>query len=145
MQGFSAGLAARLSGLNYDVMDYWAKTSFIVPSIAPAAGKGSQRAYSFRDLVALRVARELRDAGLSLQALRKVVAKLKETEGIENPLAEERLIITGDDVILARNTDELVSILRRPGQLYLIAVVNLANVVEELRKALVGQLSCKVV
>lgn len=136
MDGFPAGVAVRLTGLNYDVLDYWAKTDFIAPSVAPAAGKGTQRVYSFRDLVALRVARELRDAGISVQALRQIVKKLKEGERIENPFAEERLIVAGDDVILTCDTDELVSVLRRHGQLYLTAVVNLANVVEELRTAL---------
>jgi DNA-binding transcriptional MerR regulator len=133
---FTAGQAVRVSGLPYPVLDYWAKSGFIVPSITTAAGSGSQRRYSFRDVVALRVARELRDAGISLQSLRKVIGKLKESEGIENPLAEERLILAGDDVVLVRSEEELLSQIRRPGQLYLTAVVNLANVVEELRKAI---------
>jgi DNA-binding transcriptional MerR regulator len=133
---FTAGQAVRVSGLPYPVLDYWAKSGFIVPSVTAAAGSGSQRRYSFRDIVALRVARELRDAGISLQSLRKVIAKLRESEGIENPLAEERLILAGDDVVLVRSEEELLSQIRRPGQLYLTAVVNLANVVEELRKAI---------
>jgi DNA-binding transcriptional MerR regulator len=134
--GFMAGWAARLTGLAYHDLDYWARSGFIVPSVAAAAGKGSQRAYSFRDLVALRVARELRDAGISLPALRRVVQYLRESEGLDHPLAEARLVVAGDDVIMSRSDEELLSLLKRPGQTYLTALVNLANVVEELRSAI---------
>ena len=50
-----------------------ARTKFIVPSIAEAQGTGTERRHSFSDLLALRVARELREAGVSTQKLRRVV------------------------------------------------------------------------
>ena len=40
------------------------------------------------ELVALRVARELRQAGVSTQALRRIVEFLRRTRGLGDPLAE---------------------------------------------------------
>jgi hypothetical protein len=63
-------------------------------------------------------------------------AGLSKSQGLDHPLAEARLVVAGDDVILARSDEELLSLLKRPGQIYLTAVVNLANIVEELRNAI---------
>ena len=70
---FSTGDAVRITGVSFRNIDYWARTKFIVPSIAEAQGTGTERRYSFTDLLALRVARELREAGVSTQSLRRVV------------------------------------------------------------------------
>jgi DNA-binding transcriptional MerR regulator len=58
---FSTGDAVRITGVSFRNIDYWARTRFIVPSIAEAKGTGTERKYSFSDLLALRVARELRE------------------------------------------------------------------------------------
>jgi DNA-binding transcriptional MerR regulator len=135
MEGWTAPQAARLTGLGYARLDNWARTGFLRPSLAEAHGKGSTRLYSFRDLVALRVARELRDAGISLQGLRKVVAELRAREGVEQPLASTWLVTDGRDVFI-RHGDEVMSVLQRPGQQCLTFVVDLTRAVEELRTAL---------
>lgn len=47
------------------------------PSIRDAAGSGSQRLYSFADIVAVRVIKRLLDAGVSLQNVRVAVQCLR--------------------------------------------------------------------
>lgn len=113
-------------------LDYWDRTGFIRPSLAPASGRGSARFCSFRDLVRLRVAGELRSAGVSLSALRKVVDRLERELGVEDPLSEARLVVCGDDVLLVKGSEELVSVLKSPGQGVLKMVLDLPRVVEEL-------------
>ena len=103
---FSTGDAVRITGVSFRNIDYWARTRFIVPSIAEAAGTGTERRYSFSDLLALRVARELREAGVSTQSLRRVVEFLRTRKGLRHPLAECRLIVTGADVQLATSPRE---------------------------------------
>ncbi len=133
-KGFSAGRAAKLSGVPYRTLDYWARSRFIAPSVAPAAGKGTQRLYSFRDLVALRVARELRAAGISLQSLRKGVRHLrKRRKGAS--FANTFLVSDGKDVF-ERRGDDLISTLRQPDQLALAWLIDLGRVVEELERAI---------
>ena len=136
MHGFTAGEAEKLTGVPYYRLDYWARSGFIRPSIAGAEGKGSKRLYSFRDLVALRTARELRNSGVPLQTLRKVVRYLRRLKGLENPLAEARLVVAGDDVILVESREKLISILKSPGQGMLHLVLDLPRVVKELQEGM---------
>jgi len=133
---FSTGDAVRVTGVSFRNIDYWARTKFIVPSIAEAKGTGTERRYSFSDLLALRVARELREAGISTQSLRRVVDFLRDRKGLTNPLAECRLIVTGSDVQVATSRDKIMSALLRPGQTSFAFVFDLARTVDEMKRGI---------
>ena len=45
--GYRGPSACQIAGITYRQLDYWARTSLVVPSIRGAAGSGSQRLYSF--------------------------------------------------------------------------------------------------
>jgi DNA-binding transcriptional MerR regulator len=132
--GFSTGEAVRITGVSFRNIDYWARTKFIVPSIAEAEGTGTERRYSFSDLLALRVARELREAGVSTQSLRRVVQFLRTRKGLTNPLAECRLIVTGSDVQVAIGRDKIVSALLKPGQTSFAFVFDLGRTVNQMNE-----------
>ena len=83
--GFTAGQAAKVTGLKYATVDYWDRSGFLSPSVAGAQGKGSDRVYSFQDLIALRVARQLREAGISLQARARSSGSCASTRGSRRP------------------------------------------------------------
>jgi DNA-binding transcriptional MerR regulator len=134
MDSFSTGEAVRITGVSFRNIDYWARTKFIVPSIAEAKGTGTERRYSFSDLLALRVARELREAGISTQSLRRVVAFLRTRKGLTSPLAECHLIVTGSDVQVATSREKILSALLRPGQTSFAFVFDLARTVDEMRQ-----------
>jgi DNA-binding transcriptional MerR regulator len=131
---FSTGDAVRITGVSFRNIDYWARTRFIVPSIEEAKGTGTERKYSFSDLLALRVARELREAGISTQSLRRVVEFLRTRRGLTNPLAECRLIVTGSDVQVATSHERIMSALLRPGQTSFAFVFDLARTVGEMKE-----------
>lgn len=137
IRGFPTKVASRVSGVPMPTLHSWVHSGFIAPSIMGAAGTGIVRVWSFRDLVALRTARRLRDAGVSLQSLRKAVAALRGF-GIDG-LASARLVISGEDVLLAHGDAELgaqlTSLLRHPGQRAMHLVV-IADVIRELEEAL---------
>jgi len=137
-ESFSTGDAVRITGVSFRNIDYWARTKFIVPSIAEAQGTGTDRRYSFSDLLALRVARELREAGVSTQSLRRVVDFLRTKKGLTQPLAECRLIVTGADVQVATSPEKIMSVLRTPGQTSFAFVFDLARTVDEMKQELVG-------
>lgn len=133
--GFTAGQAVVLTGVPYKTLDYWDRSGLLSPSVAHASGKGTDRIYSFGDLVALKAAWELRRSGITLQSLRKVLNDVRDIIGSTQPLSNERLIVAGDDVVIARNDDEVISVLRQPGQLYMAKIVfNLGEVVETLHE-----------
>jgi DNA-binding transcriptional MerR regulator len=133
-ESFSTGDAVRITGVSFRNIDYWARTKFIVPSIAEAQGTGTDRRYSFSDLLALRVARELREAGVSTQSLRRVVDFLRTKKGLTQPLAECRLIVTGADVQVATSPEKIMSVLRTPGQTSFAFVFDLARTVDEMNQ-----------
>jgi hypothetical protein len=103
----------------------------VEPSVASAAGSGSERIYNFNDLVALKVAFELRRSGVTTSSLKKIVSFLREHARMEKPLSEARLVVTGRDVAIVHK-GEVVSVLSRPGQGYLSFVVDLAQMIGEL-------------
>jgi DNA-binding transcriptional MerR regulator len=71
--GFQAKEACAFSGVGYKRLDNWARTGFIRPSLAaPDEDTHRFRYYSFNDVVALAVARKLRDTGFSLRALQRI-------------------------------------------------------------------------
>ena len=132
VEGFRFGQVARLSGIEPRTLDHWAATGFLVPSVKKADGTGTRRVYSFSDLVAARVVKELRSAGASLQGLRKVVKALRRREFAEN-LGEARLIVSGRDVYLQDHHD-LISMLDSPGQAHFpFTVLDLGTTVRTLR------------
>ena len=69
-EGFSGTQAAKVVGITYRQLDYWARTDLVRPSVCDAAGSGTQRLYGYRDLVELRVIKEMLDVGLSAMLAR---------------------------------------------------------------------------
>jgi len=130
--GFTPKQVTRLTGVPYSTLNLWANKGLVRPSVAEGLGSGSERVYSVRDLVALKVAFALRKAGVTTRSLEKVVQFLRNSEGMDYPLAEARLIVTGRDVVVANGDRELVSALSQPGQSCLSFVVDLPQTLGEL-------------
>ena len=129
--GFTARQVVKLTGVPYSTLNLWAKNGLVEPSVSPGTGTGSERVYSFSDLIALKVAFELRRSGVTTSSLKKVVDFLRKAEHLDKPLSEARLVVSGRDVAVVREGD-LVSALSRPGQGYLRFVVDLPKVLGEL-------------
>ena len=138
---FSAGQTCRLAGVPYRTLDYWATSRFLPPSAQSAQGKGSFRSYAFRDLVQLRVAKRLRDAGISLQGLRKVQKRLAREEQLEAPFAATYLVTNGQDVFeVKQGKKEVWSLLQQPGQRgFPWILLDLSHTVEEVRQAAIEE------
>ena len=76
-EGYRVPDVCRIVGISYRQLDYWARTGLVTPSIRDAHGSGTQRLYSFQDLVSLKVIKKLLDTGVSLQRVRKAVEHLR--------------------------------------------------------------------
>ena len=130
--GFPTDVAAKLGGVTPKMLENWETTRFISPSF-PAKRRGISRRYSFRDVVAIRIAGQLRAEGIPLQALRKVVQYLCARTGLSptEALASTSLVTDGRDVYEVKG-EVSISTLRRPGQRMLL-VVALDELVAELQ------------
>ncbi len=111
--GYSGTKAAKIVGISYRQLDYWARTDLVRPSLTDAAGSGSRRAYSYRDLLELRVIKSLLDAGIKLESVRRAFEYLR--EHVDSDIASAHLVISGSDVLLC-DGDELIDVMRRGGQ-----------------------------
>ncbi|MDJ0768741.1 MAG: MerR family transcriptional regulator [Ilumatobacter sp.] len=124
--GFSGTQAAKVVGITYRQLDYWARTDLIRPSLSDASGSGSRRRYSYKDLLELRVIKTLLDAGIKLESVRDVFAYLR--EHVTTDIASAHLVINGSSVVLAQG-DELIDVLAQ-GQ-GVLNVLSLAGVKDE--------------
>jgi DNA-binding transcriptional MerR regulator len=110
-EGYRGPQVCSIVGITYRQLDYWARTDLIRPSVADARGSGTQRQYSYRDLVELKVIKSLLDAGVSLQKARRAIEYLRDHVGTD--IASASLVLNGSDsVLLVRDTGELVDLLR---------------------------------
>ena len=71
--GYRGPTACAAAGITYRQLDYWARTGLVAPSVRTATGSGTQRLYSFRDILVLKVVKRLLDTGVSLQNIRTAV------------------------------------------------------------------------
>jgi DNA-binding transcriptional MerR regulator len=108
--GYSGTQAAKVVGITYRQLDYWARTDLLRPSLAEAEGSGSRRLYSYRDLLELRMIKTLLDAGIRLESVRQVFAYLR--EHVTTDIASAHIVINGTQVMLC-DGDELIDVLRR--------------------------------
>jgi DNA-binding transcriptional MerR regulator len=118
--GYRGVAACHAVGISYRQLDYWARTSLVVPSIRDASGSGTQRLYSFRDLVVLKVVKRLLDAGVSLQNIRKAIETLR-SRGVAD-LAGITLISDGTTVYECRSPEEVVDLLQGGQGVFGIAI-----------------------
>jgi DNA-binding transcriptional MerR regulator len=82
-------------------LQYWAQTDLIAPSAKTPGGHGR---YTFDDLVTLKAAKRLIDAGVSVQRIRKSIRALRRLlPTVRHPLAELVLVATGDVLLAFRN------------------------------------------
>jgi DNA-binding transcriptional MerR regulator len=108
--GYSGTQAAKVVGITYRQLDYWARTDLLRPSLAEAEGSGSRRLYSYRDLLELRMIKTLLDAGIRLESVRQVFAYLR--AHVTTDIASAHIVINGTQVMLC-DGDELIDVLRR--------------------------------
>jgi DNA-binding transcriptional MerR regulator len=120
--GYRAPLVCRLVGISYRQLDYWARTDLIKPSVQDARGSGSQRLYSFPDVVQLKVIKRLLDAGMSLKKIRQAVEILRQQLRSDRPLGDVTLLSDGSTIYAATSPDEVVDVFRRGQGVFGIAV-----------------------
>ncbi|MGQ0824740.1 MAG: MerR family transcriptional regulator [Actinomycetota bacterium] len=131
--GYRGPQVCTIVGITYRQLDYWARTDLVRPSVCDANGSGTQRLYSYRDLVELKVVKRLLDGGIALQSARKAIEYLRTQLGAD--LASAHLVIAGANTVLAQTNDQIVDLLRA-GQ-GVLNVVPLGPVVDDLAEQLV--------
>jgi DNA-binding transcriptional MerR regulator len=131
--GYRGPQACKIVGITYRQLDYWTRTGLVMPTIQAATGSGSQRLYSFNDLLQLKVVKSLTDAGASLQKVRQAIDYVR--DNLADDWARVTIVTDGAGVYACTSDAEVVDLLRS-GQGVLGAVV----AVDKVRDQLAGTL-----
>ena len=126
--GYRGPTACAAAGITYRQLDYWARTGLVAPSVRTATGSGTQRLYSFRDILVLKVVKRLLDTGVSLQNIRTAVEHLRE-RGVRD-LAQITLMSDGASVYECTSPDEVVDLVQGGQGVFGIAVGRVVREVE---------------
>jgi DNA-binding transcriptional MerR regulator len=129
--GYRGPQVCTIVGITYRQLDYWARTDLLRPSVTEARGSGTQRRYSYADLLQLKVIKRLLDAGISLQSARRAIQCLR-TSGED--VASANLVIDEGRTVLARSGEEIIDLVK--GGQGVLNIVPMAGVVSELQAAI---------
>lgn len=126
--GFTCQQVMNITALSRRQLSYWRKTGLITPL---QHTPGGHTRYSFADLLTLKTAKKLIDAGLSVQRIRKSITSLTNfLPSCTAPLTELSLVVTGD-VILVLHRETAFEALT--GQEWIYPVAELAREAEQSR------------
>ncbi|WP_371327506.1 MerR family transcriptional regulator, partial [Kytococcus sp. HMSC28H12] len=126
--GYRGPQACAAAGVTYRQLDYWARTGLLRPSVRGAQGSGTQRLYSFRDIVVLKIIKRLLDTGVSLQQIRVAVEAVAD-RGADD-LASLTLMSDGASVYECTSDDEVIDLVRGGQGVFGIAISSVWREVE---------------
>lgn len=122
---FRTGEVVQILGISRRQLQYWADTDLVPPA---SRTSGGHHRYTFQDLVALRAAKRLIDAGVSVQRIRRSIQALRRRlPEVERPLAELVLVATGDVVLVVHGGSAFEAV---SGQEWVFEVAQLQRDVE---------------
>jgi DNA-binding transcriptional MerR regulator len=93
-----------------------------------ANGSGTQRLYSFRDLLELKLIKQMLDAGLALQSARKAVESLRK---FGNDATAVRIVIEGPKVVIAETEEQWLDLMRDGQGVFSFNVAPVAETIQQ--------------
>lgn len=124
MEAFTVHQACQFTNCTEHQLRYWDQIGLVKPSVQSTGGRpGVRRLYSFRDLVALKVVKALLDGGMSLQRVRRAYDFLRKKAGLDQHLAEVKLITDGQSIFrVAKDDGEVLDALRQGQMAFFLAI-----------------------
>jgi len=130
MEAFNSKMASRIAGVSLRQIQYWDERGFIRPSVKVAEGRGTQRLYSFSDLIQLKVVKNLTQCGLSLQKVRRCLDHLRHCSPERvAPLQDLKYVTDGDKLfVLTSDKSKILDVMDRQ----FVFSLGIGNLVKEL-------------
>ena len=132
-RGYRGPQTCKIVNITYRQLDYWTRTGLVEPTIQAATGSGTQRLYSFNDLLQLKVVKSLTDAGASLQKVRQAIDYVR--DHLDDDWSKVTIVTDGAGVYACTSDAQVVDLLRK-GQGVLGAIVAVDKVREQLQGTL---------
>ncbi|PXY82767.1 MerR family transcriptional regulator [Bifidobacterium asteroides] len=119
-RGYRGTVAAKVAGITYRQLDYWARKRIVEPSIKASHGSGSRRLYSFKDVVILAVLKRLLDAGVNLVNATSTVAYLERRT--VSQLEHVTVVCDGDQVVECSSPDQVFTLMQSGRAVFAISI-----------------------
>lgn len=137
MKYYAPDDARRVAGVSQRCLDYWDETGVLRASgprdyRGHRKKRGTQRWYTFNDLIGLRVVRQLREAGLSLQKIRGALTRLRRRSPTSEPTLDV-LVTDGKQFQRVRRDGRIEDVLS-DGQL-VFGIVGLNTIHKEVTRS----------
>ena len=128
-RGYRGTVAAKVAGITYRQLDYWARKQIVEPSINPSHGSGSRRLYSFKDVVILAVSKRLLDAGVNLQNVTTAIGFL--TQRTAAQLEHVTIMCDGDEVHECTTNEQVIELVHSGKAVFGVSVGSLWHQISE--------------
>ena len=120
--GYTCQQVMKITGLTRRQLAYWRNTGLIDPQFQTSGG---HTRFAFADLLALKTAKKLIDAGVSVQRIRKSIVSLTSfLPSCTAPLTELSLVATGDMILVLHRETAFEAL---TGQEWIYPVAELAR------------------
>ena len=134
-QGYTGPQVCKIVDISYRQLDLWTTTKLIKASLRSIKGSGHHREYSFEDLLKIKIVKNLRDAGMSLQKIRKALISLEEIMKTETNYSDITVVSDGTSIYASKNEDDFIDILKK-GQA--VFGISLGPVTKEIEKVVIN-------
>jgi DNA-binding transcriptional MerR regulator len=141
MDGFTTDDAVRLTGIKKDMLNYLCKMQLVVPTVSRRQGKrghGVERRYSFADLVAFKVVKQLAASGVQPLKVRKAIRELHAFGISLQKLPASHVVMLGESAYLWNGVGNPLRVV--DGQEAFAFVLDVASIRDELLRD-IGQLA----
>lgn len=133
---FTSGEVQQIVGLTQRQVAYWDDPGLARPHGRSADGSGSRRLYTLLDVLRLKLILRLRQAGLSLQKIRRALSSLSDLKDEPAPLIDLEVITDGHRILIRRSNEQLLDPLARQYVLRLPLADLLAEIEKQMRPSL---------
>ncbi|MCY1228434.1 hypothetical protein D9M72_407510 [compost metagenome] len=133
MNSFSTNDAVRLTGIKRDMLNYLCKMQLVVPTVSRRQGKrghGLERRYSFTDLVAFKVVKQLAASGVQPLKVRKAIRELHRFGVSLQRLPASHVVMLGESAYLWNGRGDPFRVV--DGQQAFAFVLDVASIRKEL-------------
>ena len=112
-QGYTGPQVCKIVDISYRQLDHWTTTKLIKASLRSIKGSGHHREYSFEDLLKVKIVKNLRDAGMSLQKIRKALISLEKIMNTNTNYSDITVVSDGSSIYASKNEEEFIDILKK--------------------------------
>jgi len=112
-QGYTGPQVCKIVGISYRQLDHWTTTKLVKASLRNLKGSGHHREYSFEDLLRVKIIKNLRNGGMSLQKIRIALKALQKILDTGVSFSDVTVVSDGQSIYASKNENDFIDILRK--------------------------------